>query len=97
MERALRYREPLMFVQLDRALAIDVEPYRAVEHEKELILFVVLVPGKVSFEESDAYDGIVHRRQRLVEPRSVRGDLGWNIDDAQRAVFHVLVILEILR
>jgi hypothetical protein len=60
-------------------LEVDEQP--ALEHEEELVLVVVLVPVEVALDDTQAHDGVVDLRQRLVEPRLMRGGLGRDVDE----------------
>src|SRR5205085_4492184 len=61
------------------------------EHEEELVLLVVLVPVEVALENAEPDDGVVHRRERLVEPGVMRRGLGTDVDVRKLAVLVVEV------
>jgi len=81
-------------LERDGVAAFDVDDEPAVHDEEELVLVVVLVPVEVALDDAEADDGVVDARQRLVEPRLVRGGLGADVDELEGA--ELLVDLDVL-
>jgi hypothetical protein len=74
---AARDRHPLIGAEHERLAPLYLELEPALEHEKELILVLMLVPidkPTVDYRETDCI--VIHRGERLVEPRVVRGPFG---------------------
>jgi len=57
----------------DRVAPLDVEVQFPVEHQEELVLVVVLMPMVLAVEHAQPDQRIVHRGQRLIEPRNRYG------------------------
>src|SRR4051794_22308995 len=70
-------------------LYFELEP--ALEHEEELILVLMLVPiDEPTVDDRETDYTVIHRRQRLVEPRVVHGAFGGQVDMGQLTVFVVV-------
>src|SRR5262249_26512245 len=69
-----------------------VEEERAVDHEEELVLDVVIVPVELAVEHADTRDAVVDHGQGLVPPRlgAIVGELA-GLDDLERTILHVVV------
>src|SRR3569623_3293766 len=89
MDDALRDREALVLRERDGPTSLEVEQELAVEDDEALVLAVVRVPVVLALDDAEANDAVVDLGQRLIEPRLVRGDLGGNVDQLQRAVLVV--------
>jgi hypothetical protein len=59
----------LMAIESYGAPALKVDQQLAVEHEEELVLLIVFVPMEVALKDVESHNSIVHRGERLVEPR----------------------------
>jgi hypothetical protein len=70
MHHAPRRGAALMHGELDRLRMFDVDQELSLEHEKELVFVVVLVPVAVPFDDAEPDDGVVDPRQGFVEPGS---------------------------
>src|SRR3954469_2280756 len=80
-----RHRVALARLERHRLAALDVDHEPAVHDEEELVLVVVLVPVEVALDHAETDDGVVDARERLVEPRLVRGGLGADVDELEGA------------
>src|SRR4051794_10582620 len=80
-----RHRVALARLERHRLAALDVDDEPAVHDEEELVLVVVAVPVEVALDHAEADDGVVDARERLVEPRLVRGRLGADVDELEEA------------
>ena len=97
MDHALRYRVAFVPLETLCTASLDVQEELAFQHQEELVLLVVLVPGKFALEDADPYHRVVHRRQGLVEPGLVRGDFGTHVDEVKLPVLVVFFVDEIIR
>jgi hypothetical protein len=86
VHHASRDRVALVALERHRVAVLEVDQQPAVEHEEELVLVVVLVPVEVAFDDAEPDDGVVDRRQRLVEPGVVAGDLRRDVDQREAPV-----------
>ena len=60
-------------------LYLELEP--ALEHEEELILVLMLVPiDEPTVDDRETDYTVIHSRERLVDPRVVRGAFGGQVD-----------------
>ena len=74
---AARDRHPLIGAEHKRLAPLYLELEPALEHEKELILVLMLVPiDEPTLDDREADGTVIHRRERLVDPRIVRGPFG---------------------
>src|SRR5262249_52999384 len=67
----------------DRLFPLNIDEQLALEHQKELVFLLVLVPMKVALDYSQPHDGLVHLRQGLVEPGFHLRGLGRDVDALQ--------------
>ena len=67
MQDALGDDEALLWQKLDGA-ALEVDQKLAVDHVKEFVLGIVLVPVEFALHDGEAHDRIVHTTKRLVAP-----------------------------
>ncbi len=67
-----------------------IDQQLAVDHVKELVVVIVLVPVILAFDNAHAHHRVVHLAERLIEPFVVAG-VGnrINVDDLQRPVQNV--------
>ncbi len=68
MHDPVRNRKPLSGCELDRP-AFQVNYEAPLDHVKELILLVVLMPVELALHDAEPHDAVVHSAQRLVIPR----------------------------
>jgi hypothetical protein len=91
---APRHGVALLRVERHRVGALDVDEQPSFEDEEELVLDGVLVPVEVAVDDAEADDRVVDRRERLVEPRLVRGGLRAHVDEC--ALAELLVEVDVV-
>jgi hypothetical protein len=78
---AARDRHPLTGTEHERFAPLYLELKPAFEHEKELILVLMLVPiGEATLDYRETDYTVTHGPERLVEPRVVRSTFGSQVD-----------------
>jgi len=78
---ATRDRHPLTGTEQERRAPLYLELKPALEHEKELILVLMLVPiDEPTLDNRETDDTVIHSGERLIEPRVVRSAFGGQID-----------------
>ena len=76
-----RDRHPLTGAEHEQLAPFYLELKPALEHEKELILVLMLVPiDEPTVNDRETDYTVIHGRERLVEPRVVRDAFGDQVD-----------------
>src|SRR5947209_6721534 len=81
--------ESLTWCELD-CFVFEIDQELALEHKKEFIELLVLVPVIFAFEHAESHDGVVHLAKSLVVPFvCARFGKSLNVDQLQRPVQNV--------
>jgi len=89
MEYTSSNGKPLPGVE-DHRPVFEVDEELAVEHEEELVVLIVFVPMVFAFDDSDAYDTVIHLRQCFIIPFVFDGLYhGRHVDEFKVVVFDV--------
>jgi hypothetical protein len=78
-----------MGLERDGVAILEIDQQPPLEHQEELVLIIVVMPVKVTLNHPESDHRLVDRRQRLVEPGLVGGDLRRDVDERQAAVLVV--------
>src|SRR3954452_9736725 len=89
MDHAPRNHKSLARLEVDRS-ALEIDDEVSVEHKKELIVLVVLVPVILALHDAETDHGVVDLAERLVVPAiGARADQSGHIDDSELRKFCV--------